>query len=77
MFSGSPRSGVEDTWNIASGQRTLFVVPLEFSSREASEVVALDLFEHAAGVPVTEAMVADRIAELSAHPPASVCSDSR
>ena len=43
--------------------------PVEYSVREASEITALDLFEYAAGVPVTEKMVADRIAELLEHPP--------
>ena len=47
---------------------TLFFVPLDFSAREASEVVALDVFEHAAGEPVTHAMVTDRIAELLTYP---------
>ena len=44
-------------------------VPIQFTREEASEVIALDLYEHADGVPVTHAMVAERIAELSTHPP--------
>ena len=46
----------------------LSIVPVEFSTRAASEVVALNVFEHAEGVPVTHAMVVERIAELLAHP---------
>ena len=52
-------------------RRTLICVPLEFSTTDASEVVALDLYRTAeeTGQPITEKTVRDRIAELLEHPP--------
>ena len=58
---------VSNCWWHNDDQRTLTVVPIQFTA-EASEVIALDVYQHADGQPITEATVRDRIAEQSAHP---------
>ena len=55
-------------WSTSGFRCTLFVVPVQFTTTDASEIVALDVFTRADGQPITEKTVRDRIAELLEHP---------